>query len=102
MTEKSTPRSVACPTCKKAVPWSEASPWRPFCSERCRMIDLGEWLSEEKSIAGEPQPPIARLAPFVGPQTAWGWIGVVPLVTGAIGSCPVYSLFGINTCGLKD
>lgn len=38
---------------------------------------------------------------FVGPQTAWGWIGVVPLVTGAIGSCPVYSLFGINTCGLK-
>jgi hypothetical protein len=39
---------------------------------------------------------------FVGPQTAWGWIGVVPLVTGAIGSCPVYSLFGINTCGLKD
>ena len=39
---------------------------------------------------------------FVGPQTAWGWIGVVPLVTGAIGSCPLYSLFGINTCGLKD
>lgn len=38
---------------------------------------------------------------FVGPQTAWGWIGVVPLVTGAIGSCPVYSLFGINTCGMK-
>jgi hypothetical protein len=38
---------------------------------------------------------------FIGPQTAWGWIGVVPLVTGAIGSCPVYSLLGINTCGLK-
>ena len=38
---------------------------------------------------------------FVGPQTAWGWIGVVPLVTGAIGSCPVYSLLGINTCGMK-
>lgn len=38
---------------------------------------------------------------FVGPQTAWGWIGVVPLVTGLIGSCPVYSIFGINTCSVK-
>ena len=39
---------------------------------------------------------------FVGPQTAWGWIGVVPLITGAIGSCPLYSLLGINTCGTKS
>lgn len=31
----------------------------------------------------------------------WAWIGVVPLLTGAIGSCPAYSIFGINTCGLK-
>ncbi len=38
---------------------------------------------------------------FVGPQTAWGWVGVVPLVTGLIGTCPVYSLLGINTCGIK-
>ena len=38
---------------------------------------------------------------FVGPQTAWGWIGVVPLVTGLIGSCPVYSIFGINTSSVK-
>lgn len=38
---------------------------------------------------------------FVGPQTPWGWIGVVPLVTGLIGNCPVYSLLGINTCGVK-
>lgn len=38
---------------------------------------------------------------FVGPQTPWGWIGAVPLVTGLLGNCPVYSLFGINTCGLK-
>lgn len=38
---------------------------------------------------------------FVGPQTAWGWVGVVPLATGLLGSCPVYSLLGINTCGLK-
>ena len=39
---------------------------------------------------------------FVGPQTAWGWIGVVPVVTGALGSCPLYSLLGINTCGMKS
>ena len=38
---------------------------------------------------------------FVGPQTAWGWIGLVPLLTGIVGNCPVYSIFGINTCSLK-
>ena len=38
---------------------------------------------------------------FIGPQTAWGWAGLVPLVTGLIGTCPVYSLLGINTCGIK-
>ncbi len=38
---------------------------------------------------------------FVGPQTPLGWIGVVPLVTGLVGMCPLYSLLGINTCGLK-
>jgi len=35
---------------------------------------------------------------FVGPQTPWGWIGLVPLVTGLVGVCPVYSIFGIRTC----
>ena len=38
---------------------------------------------------------------FVGPQTAWGWVGLVPLLTGIVGNCPVYSIFGINTCSLK-
>lgn len=38
---------------------------------------------------------------FVGPQTPWGWLGIVPLATGLIGSCPLYSLLGINTCPLK-
>ncbi len=31
----------------------------------------------------------------------WGWIGVVPLLTGAIGWCPLYTVFGINTCSMK-
>ena len=35
---------------------------------------------------------------FVGPQSAWGWIGVVPLLTGIFGFCPAYKLLGINTC----
>lgn len=35
---------------------------------------------------------------FVGPQTVWGWIGVIPLVTGLIGFCPLYKIFGLNTC----
>ncbi len=38
---------------------------------------------------------------FVGPKTPWGWIGVVPLLTGLIGWCPAYMLFGIKTCKLK-
>lgn len=35
---------------------------------------------------------------FVGPQTPWGWIGIVPLLTGIVGLCPAYSLLGIKTC----
>ncbi|MEM1078918.1 MAG: DUF2892 domain-containing protein [Pseudomonadota bacterium] len=38
---------------------------------------------------------------FIGPQTPWGWVGIVPLLTGIVGYCPAYSIFGINTCGLK-
>lgn len=37
---------------------------------------------------------------FVGPQTAWGWVGLVPLFTGVIGFCPLYKVFGFNTCPL--
>lgn len=39
---------------------------------------------------------------FVGPQTAWGWIGVLPLATGLLGHCPGYSLLGVSTCSKKD
>jgi endogenous inhibitor of DNA gyrase (YacG/DUF329 family) len=44
---------VLCPHCGEKVVWSEQSPWRPFCSERCKLIDLGAWASEEHRIAGE-------------------------------------------------
>ncbi|MGX2948471.1 DNA gyrase inhibitor YacG [Frederiksenia canicola] len=44
--------TVNCPTCEKAVIWSPESPYRPFCSKRCQLIDLGEWADEKKVIAG--------------------------------------------------
>jgi endogenous inhibitor of DNA gyrase (YacG/DUF329 family) len=41
---------VKCPTCRRPVEWSEHSAYRPFCSERCRLIDLGAWLTEQNKI----------------------------------------------------
>jgi membrane-associated protease RseP (regulator of RpoE activity) len=38
---------------------------------------------------------------FYGPQTPWGWIGLVPLITGLLSWCPAYSLFGIKTCRIS-
>lgn len=38
---------------------------------------------------------------FVGPKTMWGLIGIVPLVTALMGNCPLYSIFGMNTCSRK-
>lgn len=46
---------VKCPTCQREIDWSQA-PFRPFCSERCRLIDLGAWLTEKHAIPGEPAP----------------------------------------------
>jgi hypothetical protein len=39
---------------------------------------------------------------FVGPKTAWGWIGLIPILTGATGLCPLYTVFGISTCRKKS
>jgi endogenous inhibitor of DNA gyrase (YacG/DUF329 family) len=46
--------TVKCPTCKRSVEWTEGSTYRPFCSNRCRLIDLGAWFSEEHAIPGDP------------------------------------------------
>ncbi len=43
---------VKCPTCGTTVAWIPKSVYRPFCSERCRLIDLGEWASGNRSIPG--------------------------------------------------
>jgi len=47
---------VKCPTCEKEVEWSESSTFRPFCSDRCRLIDLGDWASEKHSIPDDSLP----------------------------------------------
>jgi len=44
---------VQCPTCKKDVEWNEKATFRPFCSERCKLIDLGQWAAEEHAIPGK-------------------------------------------------
>ena len=44
-------RHVACPQCGAPVAWTPASRWRPFCSERCKTIDLGAWASEAYRVA---------------------------------------------------
>lgn len=38
---------------------------------------------------------------FVGPKTPWGWLGIIPLATAALGWCPLYAILGINTCGAQ-
>ncbi|MEN0037021.1 MAG: DNA gyrase inhibitor YacG [Cellvibrio sp.] len=44
---------LTCPTCKKIVLWNDEFPHRPFCSDRCRLIDLGDWANESHRIAGD-------------------------------------------------
>jgi endogenous inhibitor of DNA gyrase (YacG/DUF329 family) len=43
-------RTVSCPRCGASVAWTPASKFRPFCSERCKLIDLGEWAAERYRI----------------------------------------------------
>jgi endogenous inhibitor of DNA gyrase (YacG/DUF329 family) len=43
---------IKCPTCRQKTDWKN-NPFRPFCSERCKLIDLGAWASEEYIIEGK-------------------------------------------------
>ncbi|MDF0674240.1 MAG: DNA gyrase inhibitor YacG [Nitrospira sp.] len=44
---------MTCPLCHQSTTW-EANPWRPFCSERCQITDLGMWAAEQFRIPGSP------------------------------------------------
>ena len=47
-------RKVRCPQCGGEALWAPENKWRPFCSERCKQIDLGAWASEKFVIGGKP------------------------------------------------
>ncbi|MBV1906265.1 MAG: DNA gyrase inhibitor YacG [Pseudomonadales bacterium] len=47
-----TSRIVPCPTCEQPTKWSSGNRFRPFCSERCKLIDFGSWANEEHRIVG--------------------------------------------------
>jgi endogenous inhibitor of DNA gyrase (YacG/DUF329 family) len=57
MTDAPTVKMVSCPTCGRPVEWSPAQRWKPFCSERCKMIDLGAWIDERHRIPGDDATP---------------------------------------------
>lgn len=44
---------VRCPTCHNSIVYSSSNPFRPFCSERCKLIDLGAWASDERAVPGD-------------------------------------------------
>ncbi|HEX2651638.1 MAG TPA: DNA gyrase inhibitor YacG [Burkholderiales bacterium] len=50
-----TTKTVPCPRCGTLSLFAPANPWRPFCSERCKTIDLGAWASESYRVAGPGQ-----------------------------------------------
>jgi len=49
-------RVVPCPNCGKSLEWTAANVWRPFCSERCKLIDLGAWASERYRVPVAERP----------------------------------------------
>ncbi|MBA2653952.1 MAG: DNA gyrase inhibitor YacG [Gammaproteobacteria bacterium] len=52
--------NVKCPTCSTEIVWNEKNVFRPFCCERCRLIDLGDWIAEKHVIPGMPENSIAK------------------------------------------
>jgi endogenous inhibitor of DNA gyrase (YacG/DUF329 family) len=48
---------ITCPTCGKKDTWQPENPFRPFCSDRCKLIDLGEWADGKRGVPGEPANP---------------------------------------------
>lgn len=53
-------KEISCPTCNKKDTWSPQNPFRPFCSDRCKLIDLGAWADEQHSIPGNEVDPTSK------------------------------------------
>lgn len=56
MSEALKPRIARCPRCGASTRLNAGNPWRPFCSERCKLVDLGQWFDERYAISGESEP----------------------------------------------
>ena len=54
-----TPLTVTCPSCGNSVAWGPQSPFRPFCNDRCRLIDLGEWVEGSNRAIPCEEPPFS-------------------------------------------
>lgn len=65
-------RVVPCPHCGKAVEWTPESRYRPFCSERCKLIDLGAWASESYRVATPEAPETGEGPPDAPPADSRG------------------------------
>ena len=52
-------KKIACPTCGETVEWTDENPWRPFCRQRCQLIDLGAWADESHRIPDTTPPDFA-------------------------------------------
>jgi endogenous inhibitor of DNA gyrase (YacG/DUF329 family) len=67
MSAPAKPPVVACPICGAAVSWTAENRWKPFCSERCKLIDLGQWATENTGCP--PNQFLMRMAsPKTGPR----------------------------------
>ena len=64
MTDSTPARLVKCPTCRKQTKYSPGNPYRPFCSERCKVIDIGAWADGNYAI------PVAKTHPSTNPDMA--------------------------------
>jgi endogenous inhibitor of DNA gyrase (YacG/DUF329 family) len=56
-------KTVTCPTCNQLAEWSPSNRWRPFCCERCKLIDLGQWATEKYRV------PVVGIDPEQNPPT---------------------------------
>ena len=69
---RTTERIVRCPCCRGPATYGHANPWRPFCSERCRTMDLGAWASERLRLPAD-NPPDPGETDGAGEAARTGW-----------------------------
>ena len=56
---------VKCPTCSKNIAWTPQERWRPFCSQRCKMLDLGDWFDESNKLGEQPSGGLSEGQPWL-------------------------------------